>query len=75
MKFTIKDNATDQEYTDTIENLVEFVNNNNASRADGFTIINGSRFSGVNPNPSFKLWLSHRGYTFNVFGQAIKSVK
>ena len=73
-KFTIRDLATDIEYTNTIENLVEFVNNNNDTSAKDYEIINGSHINGINPNPSFKLWLSHRGYTFNRFGQAVKEV-
>ena len=71
-KFTIRDGATDQLYTDTIDNLVDFVNNHDDARADDFYILNGSHINGVNPDPSFKLWLSHRGYTFNRCGQAIK---
>ena len=74
MKFTIRDLATDIEYTDTIENLVEFVNNNNDTTAKDYEIINGSHINSINPNPTFKLWLSYRGYTFNRCGQIIKEV-
>ena len=73
-KFTIRDLATDIEYTDTIEKLVEFVNNDNDTTAKDYEIINGSYINSINPNPIFKLWLSHRGYTFNRFGQAVKEV-
>ncbi len=69
-KFTIRDLATDREYTNTIENLVEFVNNNNDTSAEDYEIDTWC----YNQNPTFKLWLSHRGYTFNRCGQIIKEV-
>ena len=72
--FTIRDLATDQLITDALDNLVDFVNNHEDARANDFEIINGSHINSVNPNPTFKLWLSHRGYTFNRFGKAVKEV-
>ena len=74
IKFTIKSLSSDREHTDTIDNLVNFVNNHPDCRAKDYEIINGSHINSVNPNPTFKLWLSHRGYTFNRFGQAVKEV-
>ena len=46
------------------------VNNNNDTKAKDYEIDTWC----YNQNPTFKLWLSHRGYTFNRCGQIIKEV-
>ena len=71
--FTIISRSTDNEHTDTIENLVDFVNNHPDCRVRDYRIRTPRNF-GNNPNPTFKLWLEHRGYTINRFGKAVKEV-
>ena len=71
IKFTIKSLSSSREHTDTLDNLVIFVNNHPDCRARDYEIINGSNLNGINPNPTFELWLSHRGYDFHL-RQAVK---
>ena len=53
MKYTIQSLSTDHKHTDTLENLVVFVNNHPDCRARDYEIINGSHLNGINPNPTF----------------------
>ena len=73
MKYTIQSLSTDHKHTDTLENLVVFVNNHPDCRAEDYEFHMPRNFTN-NPNPTFKFWLEQRGYTFNRFGQAVKEV-
>ena len=69
--FTIKSLSSDREHTGTIADLVNFVNNHRDCRAGDYTIKN-AHYLNVNSDPNFKAWLKHRGYSFNIFGQAVE---
>tara|TARA_R100001443_G_C3354720_1_gene177670 strand:+ start:567 stop:794 length:228 start_codon:yes stop_codon:yes gene_type:complete len=68
IKHTIIDNATDIEYTDTLKNLINMVNNCNSTSALDYTFIRKNNF---NQNPNFEWWLKYQGYKINFQGQIL----
>lgn len=74
MIHTIISLSSDNTHKGTIDELVDFVNNHNDCRADGFAfkIPNHSRFHHY---CNFNLKLEQLGYTFDNCGRAIKGGK
>ena len=71
MKYTIINRATDDEYTDTLERLVSFVNTREYFGVNDYRIVLPNNYSN-NPNPLFRTFLEHCGYDIK-WGRAIKS--
>jgi len=71
LQFTIISLSSDNEHTDTLENLIDFVNNHPDCRAQDYSIKSIRNFAN-NPEPTFKEWLKYRGYDFDSCGRATK---
>ena len=72
MEYTLIDRATDKEYSDTISNLVNFVNNHDSTRANDYDVIVPRKLS-KSIRINFGRWLLKFNQYQIRFGFAIKT--